>query len=135
MFGMTSGKRINIGEGAKGPRVYDWARIKLPDYGLDSADGWGRWLLVRRSVEKPDEMAYYLAAGLEDESLERLAVIAGKRWVIEMAFEEAKGEAGLDEYEVRKWGSWYRHVTLSLFAHAYLVVCRAYGDKKGAKTS
>lgn len=128
-------KRINIGDGSKGPRVYDWARIKIADSGPDSNDGWGRWLVVRRSVEKPDEMAYYLAAGLEDESLERLAVIAGKRWAIEMAFEEAKGEAGLDEYEVRKWGSWYRHVTLSLFAHAYLVVCHAYGDKKGAVRS
>lgn len=132
---VDSWERINIGDGAKGPRVYDWARIKLPDSGLDPNDGWGRWLLMRRSVEKPDEIAYYLTAGLEDESLESLAVIAGKRWAIEMAFEEAKGEAGLDEYEVRKWGSWYRHVTLSLFAHAYLAVCHAYGDKRGAMQS
>lgn len=114
---------------------YVWIDLRQWQVKRLTNDGWGRWLVVRRSVEKPDGMAYYLAAGLEDESLERLAVIAGKRWAIEMAFEEAKGEAGLDEYEVRKWGSWYRHVTLSLFAHVYLVVCHAYGDKKGAVRS
>ena len=86
-------------------------------------------------MEKSDEIAYFLAAGPEGVSLDTLAVIAGKRWAIEMAFEEAKGEAGLDEYEVRKWESWYRHVTLSLFAHAYLAVCRACGNKKGVMTS
>ena len=128
-------KRISIGKGSKGLRVYDWAWVKLPNFGLIPPDGWGRWLLVRRSVEKSDEIAYFLAAGPEGVSLGTLAVIAGKRWIIEMAFEEAKGEAGLDEYEVRKWESWYRHVTLSLFAHAYLAVCRAYGNKKGVMTS
>ena len=127
-------KRLSIGNGSKGLRIYDWARIKLPDFGQVLPAGWGKWLLVRRNVDKPEEMAYFLAAGPEDIALDRLAQVAGKRWAIEMAFEEAKGEAGLDEYEVRKWESWYRHVTLSLMAHAYLVVCRAYG-KKGAVKS
>jgi SRSO17 transposase len=138
-------KRLSIGAGSKGLRLYDWAWIRLPKFESTSVADWGRWLLVRRSIEKPDEIAYYLAAGPsapctgeagpEGVSLEKLAGIAGKRWAIEMAFEEAKGEAGLDEYEVRKWESWYRHITLSLFAHAYLVVCRVFGDKKGAKIS
>lgn len=64
-----------------------------------------------------------------------LAEVAGKRWSVEISFEEAKGEAGLDEYEVRKWESWYRHITLSLLAHAYLAVCRLYGKEKGAMIS
>jgi SRSO17 transposase len=128
-------KRISIGAGSKGLRIFDWAWIRLPKFGTTSLADWGRWLLVRRSIEKPEEIAYYLAAGGEEVSLEKLAGVAGKRWAIEMAFEEAKGEAGLDEYEVRKWDSWYRHITLSLFAHAYLVVCRVSGNKKGATIS
>lgn len=136
-------KRLSIGAGSKGLRIYDWAWIRLSGFGSNRPAGWGKWLLVRRSIEKPEEeVAYFLAAGPsvtctgeagpEEVSLDELARIAGKRWAIEMAFSEAKGEAGLDEYEVRKWESWYRHITLSLFAHAYLVVCRAFGNKKGA---
>ena len=120
-------KRLSIGEGAKGLIVYDWAQIKLSDFGQILPGGWGKWLLMRRSVEKPKETAYFLVAGSEDITLDRLAKVAGKRWAIEMVFEEAKGGARLDEYEVRERESWYRHVTLSLIAHAYLVVCREYG--------
>jgi len=125
-------QRLSVGEGSKGLRIYDWAWLKLPDIGTVLPKGWSRWLLVRRSVEKPEEMAYYLAAGPENTTLVTLAEVAGKRWAIEVSFEEAKGEAGLDEYEVRKWESWYRHITLSLLAHAYLAVCRACKNEKGA---
>lgn len=128
-------QRLSVGEGSKGLRIYDWAWERLPNIGADLPEDWSRWLLVRRSVEKPEELAYYLAAGTEDTSLVTLAGVAGKRWAIEISFEEAKGEAGLDEYEVRKWEGWYRHITLSLLAHAYLVVCRAYGKEKGAMIS
>jgi SRSO17 transposase len=128
-------KRLSIGTGSKGLRVYDWAWIKLPDFSPTLSSGWGKWLLVRRSIDKPNDLAYFMAAGPSETSLNELAKVAGRRWVIETAFEEAKGEAGLDEYEVRIWESWYRHITLSLFAHAYLVVCRAFGNKKGAVTS
>ncbi len=126
-------QRLSVGEGSKGLRIYDWAWLKLPDVG--APEGWGRWLLVRRSVEKPEELRYYLAAGPKNTSLSTLAEVAGKRWAIEVSFEEAKGEAGLDEYEVRKWEGWYRHITLSLLAHAYLVVCRVYDSEKRAMIS
>ena len=126
-------ERISIGAGSKGLRIYDWAWLRLPSLGPVLPEGFGRWLVVRRSIAKPEEIAYFLAAGSEKTSLDQLAKIAGKRWAIEVAFEEAKGEAGLDEYEVRRWESWYRHITLSLLAHAYLVAKRIAGnDKKGA---
>ena len=124
-------QRLSVGEGAKGPRVYDWAWVRLTHLGTDLPEGWGRWLLLRQNIEKPEEIASYLAAGPENTALDTLAKVAGKRWSIEVSFEEAKGEAGLDEYEVRQWEGWYRHITLSLLAHAYLVVCRAYGKEKG----
>ena len=49
---------------------------------------------------------------------------AGKRWEIEIGFEATKGECGLDQYEVRRWQGWYRHITLALLAHAVLVALR-----------
>lgn len=114
--------RIEVAPGSKGPRVYDWARARLPHA---TADGWAQWLLLRRSLAEPKEVAYYRAAGPEGTPLEELARAAGTRWAIEEGFERAKGEAGLDEYEVRHWDGWHRHATLCLLAHAYLEVTRA----------
>jgi len=92
-------------------------------------------LLARRSITKPDEMAYYLSNAPEDTPLLTLAQVAGARWAVEQCFEEAKGEAGLDHYEVRYWQSWYRHITLSMMAHAWLTSIRRQeaGSEAGKK--
>lgn len=115
--------RLTIAAGEKGPRIYDWAcgRIVVRRDGLP---GETVWLLARRSITKPDEIAYYLSNAPEDTPLETLARVAGARWVVEQCFEEAKGETGLDHYEVRYWQSWHRHITLSLMAHAWLTAIR-----------
>jgi len=115
-------QRLSAGDGAKGPRWYDWARIPLARL---AEAGWGYWLLVRRSLSDPAQLAYYLVFAPRMTSLQEMARVAGWRWTIEAGFEQAKGEAGLDEYEVRRWVGWYRHVTLSLLAHAFLVATRA----------
>lgn len=115
-------QRLSAGDGAKGPRVYDWAVLplaRLPE------PGWGHWLLVRRSLADPTDLAYYVVFGPADTTLAEMVRVAGSRWAIEESFEMAKGEAGLDQYEVRRWNSWYRHITLSLLAHAFLVATRA----------
>ncbi len=114
-------QRISCGAGSKGPRLYDWAW--LPVAGL-LKPGWGHWLLVRRRLREPRELAYYLVAAPVATTVEQAVRVAGARWGIEQALEEAKGEAGLDEYEVRTWRSWHRHITLSLLAHACLVWLR-----------
>jgi len=124
-------QRIDVGAGSKGPRVYDWACARLP-YLTD--DGWAQWLLIRRSISQPEEVAYYRAFGRVEATVADLARVAGTRWTIEEGFQRAKGEVGLDQYEVRRWEGWYRHVTLSLLAHAFLEVTRAAahsGAKKG----
>ena len=90
----------------------------------DLGPAWRRWLLVRKSLDDPEELAYYIAAGPRRTTLTRLAKTAGARWSIEGAFESGKQEAGLADYEVRSWTGWYRHVTLSLLAHAVLAVVR-----------
>ena len=124
-------KRLSAGFGSKGERLYDWALLQL-----SKQDGWARALLVRRSIEEKPECAYYLCyAPTGKDTLETLVRVAGQRWLIEQSFETAKGECGLDHYEVRHWQGWYRHITLSMLAHAVLSVLRARGEKNSRRTS
>lgn len=115
-------ERLSAGEGSQGPRLYDWARVRLDAAG---PAGTAAWALARRSLSDPDEVAYYRAWGPEGTPPEGLVRVAGLRWAIEEGFERAKDLVGLDQYEVRRWRAWYRHITLALLAHAYLEVTRA----------
>jgi SRSO17 transposase len=115
-------QRLSAGDGAKGPRWYDWAYARLPN---TQPRSWQRGLLYRRSLEDPTEIAYYAVFAHRTTSLPDIARAAGSRWAIEESFESAKGEVGLDQYEVRSWAGWHRHITLALFAHAFLTVQRA----------
>lgn len=120
--------RCSAGNGAKGPRLHDWAAVEIRPM---REPGKGHWLLVRRSIAKPGELAYYVCYGPAGTTLEQLARVAGTRWAIEECFEEAKGEVGLDHYEVRRWDGWYRHITLAMLAHAYLTVIRHQAMEQG----
>ena len=107
--------RLSAGDGAKGPRLYDWARIAL----LSEQMLGEHWLMLRRSLSG-DEMAYYVCYAPPETDLQTMVRVAGKRWTVEECFEAAKGQVGLDQYEVRSWHGWYRHITLAMLAHAYL---------------
>lgn len=120
--------RLSAGDGAKGPRLYDWAH--LPYNG--AAKGFACALLVRRSIAKPEEVAFYLTHAPDGTGLAELVRVAGGRWSIESLFEQAKGEVGLDHYEVRSWVGWHRHVTLSMLALAYLAVVRRSAEPGAA---
>ena len=99
-------------------------RLGLPALRRDAAPGWEKGLLIRRSIAEPDELAFYLTHAPDGTALADLVRVAGTRWAIEACFEAAKGEVGLDQYEVRSWTGWHRHVTLAMLAHAYLAVLR-----------
>lgn len=114
--------RHSVAEGTKGPRVYDWAAGR---FGIVEDQDLVKWLLIRRSIEAPQERAYYLCAAPVEAMATDLAEAAGTRWAIESCFETAKQETGLDEYEVRSWEGWYRHITLSMLALAFLAAVRA----------
>nr|WP_199920212.1 IS701 family transposase [Streptomyces rimosus] len=125
---------LSCGDGAKGPRVYDWAAAKLPANLVFDPDPptHERWVLARRSLRRPDEIAYYLAYAPVGTAVERLVGVAGSRWAIEECFQAAKGQCGLDQYEVRRYPGWYRHITLAMLAHAFLAAMAAAAVKKGA---
>jgi SRSO17 transposase len=118
---LSAWKRRSCGDGVKGPRLYDWALASLPDTGT-AEHGYARWLLIRRSISDPTELAYYLCYGPADTIDEQLIRVAGTRWAIEECFQTAKGQVGLDEYQVRRYDAWYRHITLAMWAHAFLSV-------------
>jgi SRSO17 transposase len=121
-----SWQRHSAGKGSKGERLYDWARIRVhgPEH-----PGSVYWLMARRNLNDPGDLAYYLCHAAARTSLGELARVAGIRWTIEETFQTAKGQTGLDHYQVRQYTGWYRHITLSMLAHAFLTVTRS---KKGA---
>jgi len=108
---------LTAGEGAKGPRLYDWARVRLS---WESAEGFERWLLIRRSRRDPEALAYYFAYASLGTELAELAAAAGLRWTIEECFLRAKDDLGLDHCEARSWHGWLRHVSLVMAAAAFL---------------
>lgn len=120
--------RLSCGAGAKGPRAYDWALLRTNS---PEPETFARWLLIRRSVSDPADVAYFACGGPPATTLPELVRVAGMRWAIEECFELAKGDCGLDEYEVRSWTGWHRHTVLSLFALAAVVVIRSRMAKPG----
>jgi SRSO17 transposase len=128
--------RRSCGPGAKGPRWYDWAVTRTNSPGPGA---YRRWLLIRRSVSDPADVAYFACGGPPATTIQQLVEVAGARWAVEDLFELAKGDCGLDEYEVRSWVGWHRHVTLSLYALAVLAVIRSRAAggrrKRGARAS
>ncbi|MFD7624409.1 IS701 family transposase [Streptomyces sp. NPDC059802] len=130
-------EKISCGDGAKGPRIYHWAAVRLPavaefDYQGEMPHRM-RWALARRSISKPDEIAYYLAYAPLQTTVQELVRVAGARWAIEECFQAAKNECGLDEYEVRRYVGWYQHITLAMLAHAFLAATAHQPPEKGAE--
>jgi len=127
-------ERLSAGDGTKGPRFYDWVRVRTNSVG---EPGWARWFVARRSVGGLEDgeptTDYFMVGAPEKTTLAELAHGAGLRWTIETGFKTTKGEVGLDHYEVRSWHGWHRHITLAMLAHASLTVMRAQGNAREAQ--
>jgi SRSO17 transposase len=120
--------RMSCGDGAHGPRRYDWARLPIRrPFGHDRRG----WVLARRSISDPTEIAYYVCFGKPGTRLRELVRVAGARWAVEESFQTAKNEVGLDQYQVRRYDAWYAHITLAMLAAAFLVATRAAETAKG----
>jgi SRSO17 transposase len=117
----------SCGDGSKGVRVYDWQAIET---GFEPLEGWKRYLLVRRSKTNPAELRAYACFAVDDTPIEKLVQIAGTRWTVERCFAESKSEVGLDQYEVRSYDGWYKHITFACIALALLTALSGNsGDK------
>lgn len=115
-------RRLSAGAGAKGPRLYDWYWLPLA---APMQPAWCRWLLVRRSLSDPTALTAYVVFAPHQTAIDTAVAVAGSRWTVESCCEATKGEVGLDQYEVRSWTGWYRHITLAMWAYALLTTLRA----------
>jgi SRSO17 transposase len=125
-------RRLSCGNGAHGQRLYDWAAVDIRPW---RQPGRGHWLLARRSITDPDDIAYYICYGPAETELSELVRVAGTRWAIEECFQTAKNETGLDHYQVRRYQAWYRHITLSMAAAAFLIITQDTTKKRAPATT
>jgi SRSO17 transposase len=109
----------SCGDGSKGARVYDWLTVEINQF---VSGGWKRCLLVRRSKSDPSELRAYICYGTADTTDKKFVEVAGSRWTVETCFKESKSETGLDQYEVRGYNGWYKHITFSCAALALITV-------------
>jgi hypothetical protein len=115
---------LSAGFGSKGPRLYNWAAVALK---VAESTSWRHYLVIRRSLEageKSPDTAYILVFAPVGTTLQKMVEAIGDRWTVEECFKIGKSSVGLDEYEVRSWQSWYRHITLCMVAMAFLAVLR-----------
>ena len=115
--------RAVIKEGSKGPIVCDFAFLRVTESrgNLPAAE---LWLIIRRNLDDPSVVKYFFSNAPANMSLNEFVRISGMRWPIETIFEEAKGEVGLDQYEIRSWQGWHHHMLLVALAHHFLVHLR-----------
>lgn len=117
-------QRLSCGQGSKGEREYEWARVAV---NCGDSEDFQRWLVFRRSLEHLDQaqhISYYQVFAPKETTLATIALVTGKRWCIEECFKLAKSQLGLADYEVRSWVGWHRHTTLVLAAQTFLTVLR-----------
>ncbi len=120
---------LSAGAGSKGARLYEWRRLEVS---APAQAGWKRFLLIRRSISDPSELTGYIVFARADTTLSELVRVAGTRWTVEESIQTAKGEVGLDHYEVRSFTGWYRHMSLAMWAQAFLSVIR---EEMGAEVA
>ena len=118
-------RKLSAGRGLKGERWYEWTSFALC---WPAAPGMVQYVLARRNISEKKELAYYFCHALAGVKLEELVNAAGQRWQIESCFEEAKQEVGLDEYEVRSWDGWYRHITMSMIGLLLINIFKSLGN-------
>jgi SRSO17 transposase len=121
---------VTVAEGAQGPRTYAFVARRVWE-SRDGLPGRACWLVLRRNLDGT-EPRYYFSNAPENTPLQTLAQVAAARWTIETEFETAKGEVGLDEYEVRSWAGWHHHLTLALLANAFLLTLQQEWGGKDA---
>ena len=109
----------SCGDGSKGAKIYDWQVIEINP---GTTSDFERSLLIRRSKTSPEEIRAYLCFAPVNTPRQKLVEVAGSRWTVETCFKESKSEVGLDQYEVRSYDGWYKHITFACIALAFLTV-------------
>lgn len=125
----TAWTRVTIKEGSKGPIVCDLAFVRVNE-ARDGLPGLRQWLILRRNLDDPTVVKFYLSNAPETLETAYLARMCGMRWPIELTFEVGKDELGMDQYETRSWLGWHHHMVLVMLAHHFLVWVRQQLQEK-----
>jgi SRSO17 transposase len=125
----TAWTRVTIKEGSKGPSVCDIAFVRVNE-ARDGLPGLRQWLIIRRNLDDPTVVKFYLSNAPETLEPAYLARMCGMRWPIELTFEVGKDELGMDQYETRSWLGWHHHMVLVMLAHHFLVWVRQQLQEK-----
>ena len=125
-------QRLSMGEGTKGPRWFDWVCLPMLDQCEDDGQ---HWMLIRRLPTKPSKKVSYVVFGPVGTTLAEMVAAISARWKIEEDFETSK-DSGMDHYEVRTWTAWYRFITLTMVAQAFLAgICAQEQISQGTETT
>jgi SRSO17 transposase len=131
----TAWRRYTIKEGTKGSIEAEFAFLRVTRSKRHGKPGAEAWAVCRRSLGEDATVKVFLTNTPESRAKSELARMSGMRWPVETAFEEAKGEVGMDHYEVRTWRGWHHHMTQTFLAHYFLVRMRRRGKKSGVDRS
>lgn len=125
----TAWQRWVIKEGSKGPLAAEFAFVRVTPV-HDGLPGPRCWAIFRRSLGPQPKVKFYLSNAPTTCPRQELVRVSGLRWPVETALEEAKGEVGMDHYEMRTWQGWHHHMTLSILDHLFLIQLRLVFQKK-----
>ena len=128
----TAWRRYTIQEGAKGRIEAECVCLRVTRSKRHGKPGAEAWAVFRRNLGEEVPVKVFLTNAPASRAKRELARMSGMRWPIETAFQEAKGEVGMDHYEVRTWRGWHHHMTQTFLAHYFLVRMRVRGEKSGA---
>jgi SRSO17 transposase len=119
-FGADDWTRCTLRASTRGPLRADIAhrRVWVWDGKEAAARCWH--LVVRREVGAPKRIKYSLSNAAADTPLQRLAEMQGGRYWVERAFEDARGECGLADYQAVGWRAWHHHVTMVMLAMLFI---------------
>ena len=116
-------QRHGIQEGSKGPMLAEFAALRVTPV-QERLPGLRQWLICRRSLGAQAEVKFFLSNAPRDTPLQELVRLSALRWPIETTLQEAKGEIGMDHYELQTWRGWHHHMLQSFMAHLFLVRLR-----------
>lgn len=121
--------RIKVRDGEKGPMIWDFAFLRVYAVRDGLPNDREEWLIIRRDVFDPSELKFCLSNAPNDTAFRKLASMVARRFWVEKALKDAKGEAKLDEYQLRSWQGWHHHITMTLIAMLFLLMLTI--DMKG----
>ena len=114
-----------VGPGGKLSSRFAFRRVKVAhDDGTDAGDREPMWLMIEWPDGESNPTKFVLTTMPRHMSKKQIVRIVKERWRTERAYEELKGELGLDHFEGRSFPGWHHHISVVLSCYAFIVAER-----------